>query len=105
MALITMHVTQVTSHFRSWVESLLSIHYSPRNEQLKVLFDTKKVQKMGRVALTEPLLRNAGLKEGDEVDIYFDASTKRIILERVQQDIPMRATSSTSRSKNPRGRA
>lgn len=49
---------------------------------MKVLFSTKKVQKTGRIALTEQLLRNAGLREGDAVDIYFDASTKRIILER-----------------------
>ncbi|WP_295994982.1 hypothetical protein [Rugamonas sp.] len=49
---------------------------------MKVLFDTKKVQKTGRIALSEQLLRNAGLQEGDSVDIYFDASSKRIILER-----------------------
>lgn len=48
---------------------------------MKVLFDTKKVQKLGRIALTDPLLRNAGLQEGDEVNIYFDVSTKQIILE------------------------
>lgn len=39
---------------------------------------------MGRVALTEQLLRNANLQEGDEVDIYFDAATKRIIIERAK---------------------
>jgi len=49
---------------------------------MKVLFETKKVQKTGRVALNEQLLRNAGLQEGDTVDIYFDASSRRIILER-----------------------
>ncbi|EIF28992.1 hypothetical protein BCh11DRAFT_04420 [Burkholderia sp. Ch1-1] len=49
---------------------------------MKVLFGTKKVQKTGRVALTEQLLHNAGLQEGDSVDIYFDSSTKTIILER-----------------------
>lgn len=49
---------------------------------MKVLFETKKVQKTGRIALNEQLLRNAGLAEGDAVDVYFDASTKNIILQR-----------------------
>lgn len=49
---------------------------------MKVLFETKKVQKTGRIALNEQLLRNAGLQEGDAVDVYFDASTKHIILQR-----------------------
>lgn len=49
---------------------------------MKVLFETKKLQKTGRVALNEQLLRNAGLQEGDFVDIFFDASTKNIILQR-----------------------
>lgn len=52
---------------------------------MKVLFETKKVQKTGRIALSEQLLRNAGLQEGDAVDIYFDASTKHIILQRSTQ--------------------
>ncbi|KAB0642900.1 hypothetical protein [Burkholderia latens] len=49
---------------------------------MKVHFGTKKVQKMGRVALTDALLRNAGIQEGDSVDLYFDATTKAIIIER-----------------------
>jgi bifunctional DNA-binding transcriptional regulator/antitoxin component of YhaV-PrlF toxin-antitoxin module len=49
---------------------------------MKIRFGTKKVQKMGRVALTEALLRNAGIQEGDSVDLYFEATTKAIILER-----------------------
>lgn len=49
---------------------------------MKVLFETKKLQKTGRIALSDQLLRNAGLQEGDPVDIYFDASTKNIILQR-----------------------
>jgi len=49
---------------------------------MKVHFGTKKVQKMGRVALTEALLRNAGIQEGDSVDLYFDSTTKAIIIER-----------------------
>lgn len=49
---------------------------------MKVHFDTKTVQKLGRIAFTEHLLRNAGLKEGDAVEIYFDAISKCIILER-----------------------
>ncbi len=49
---------------------------------MKVHFGTKKVQKMGRVALTDALLRNAGIQEGDSVDLYFDATSKVIIVER-----------------------
>lgn len=49
---------------------------------MKVLFETKKVQKAGRIALSEQLLRNAGLHEGDPVDVLFDASAKCIILQR-----------------------
>lgn len=52
---------------------------------MKVLFDTRRIQKLGRVALSEQLLRNAGLHEGDQVDIYFDAVTKRIIIEPAAQ--------------------
>ncbi|HBP5378596.1 hypothetical protein IPC1617_30240 [Pseudomonas aeruginosa] len=48
---------------------------------MKVLFDTRRIQKLGRVALSEQLLRNAGLAEGDHVDVYFDVTTKRIIIE------------------------
>ncbi|MCO4875589.1 RNA-binding protein [Paraburkholderia terrae] len=61
---------------------------------MKVLFGTKKVQKTGRVALTEQLLHNAGLREGDSVDIYFDSSTKTIILERSPETTGARAPSS-----------
>lgn len=50
---------------------------------MKVHFGTKKVQKMGRIALTDALLRNAGIQEGDSVNLYFDATTKAIIVERV----------------------
>lgn len=53
---------------------------------MKVLFDTKKVQKLGRISLSEQLLRNAGLQEGDAVNIYFDASTKCIVLERADKE-------------------
>ena len=37
---------------------------------------------MGRIALTDALLRNAGIQEGDYVNLYFDATTKAIIVER-----------------------
>lgn len=50
---------------------------------MKINFGTKKVQKMGRIALPEALLRNAGLQEGDSVDLYFDVATKAIVVERV----------------------
>lgn len=69
---------------------------------MKVLFDTKKVQKMGRIALTEQLLRNANLQEGDEVNIYFDGATKRIILERAK---PAPSTAPVSHQKSPKGKA
>ena len=49
---------------------------------MKIHFGTKKVQKTGRIALTEALLRNAGIQEGDSVDLYFDATTKAITIER-----------------------
>jgi bifunctional DNA-binding transcriptional regulator/antitoxin component of YhaV-PrlF toxin-antitoxin module len=49
---------------------------------MKVLFETKKLQKSGRIALSDQLLRNAGLQVGDPVDIYFDASTKNVIVQR-----------------------
>lgn len=49
---------------------------------MKVLFDTKTVQKLGRIVLSDTLLRNAGLQEGDPVDIYFDVTSKHIIIQR-----------------------
>ena len=48
---------------------------------MKVLFETKKIQKTGRIALNDQLLRNAGFAEGDALDVYFDASTENIILQ------------------------
>ncbi|KHK64286.1 hypothetical protein ACIOWB_25205 [Pseudomonas capeferrum] len=53
---------------------------------MKVFFDTRRIQKLGRVALGDQILRNAGLEEGDQVDIYFDAATKRIIIEAAARD-------------------
>lgn len=47
---------------------------------MKVFFDTKAIQRLGRVVLNDALLRNAGLQEGDSVDIFFDASSKHIII-------------------------
>lgn len=51
---------------------------------MKVLFDTKTVQKLGRVVLSDTLLRNAGLQEGDSVDIYFDVASKHIIIQKTE---------------------
>ncbi|MBU9169582.1 hypothetical protein [Burkholderia gladioli] len=69
---------------------------------MKVHFGTKKVQKMGRVALTDALLRNAGIQEGDSVDLYFDATTKVIIIERTPTstdvELPTKAKRTTSKS-------
>lgn len=59
---------------------------------MKVLFCTKKIQKMGRVALTETLLRNAGIQVGDTINLYFDATTKAIILEPLREEEGSRAT-------------
>jgi bifunctional DNA-binding transcriptional regulator/antitoxin component of YhaV-PrlF toxin-antitoxin module len=56
-----------------------------RGAGMKVLFDTRRIQKLGRVALSEQLLKNAGLEEGDRVDIYFDVATKRILIEPAAQ--------------------
>ncbi|MDA8120357.1 MAG: hypothetical protein M0Z85_10080 [Gammaproteobacteria bacterium] len=55
---------------------------------------------MGRVALTEALLRNAGIQEGDPVDLYFDATTKAIIIERTPSDETAEAFLSAKRTKN-----
>lgn len=66
---------------------------------MKVLFDTKKIQKLGRVSLSEMLLRNAGLSEGDAVNIYFDANSRCIVLERVntQEETLEERSSATSK--------
>lgn len=67
---------------------------------MKIHFGTKKVQKMGRVVLTEALLRNAGIQEGDSVDLYFDATTKAIIIERTPSDEAVEDSLSAKRTKN-----
>ena len=67
---------------------------------MKVHFGTKKVQKMGRVALTDALLRNAGIQEGDSVDLYFDATSKVIIVERSIGGQPSDAPLADKRSKS-----
>lgn len=51
---------------------------------MRVLFDTKTVQKLGRIVLSDTLLRNAGLQEGDSVDIYFDVASKHIIIQKAE---------------------
>lgn len=70
---------------------------------MKVLFDTKKIQKLGRVSLSEMLLWNAGLSEGDAVNIYFDADTRCIVLERAdpqQESLEERPPSTSKPGKN-----
>ena len=64
------------------ISTVIKTSCSSHGYLMKIHFGTKKVQKMGRVALTEALLRNAGIQEGDSVDLYFDATTKAIIIER-----------------------
>jgi len=51
---------------------------------MKVLLDTKKIQKLGRIVLSDALLRNAGLQVGDPVEIYFDAVSKHIIIQKTE---------------------
>lgn len=67
---------------------------------MKIHFGTKKVQKMGRIALTEALLRNAGIQEGDLVDLYFDATTRAIIVERTSSAEASEASLKTTHSKS-----
>lgn len=67
---------------------------------MKISFGTKKVQKMGRVALPEALLRNAGIQEGDSVDLYFDANTKAIVIERASSAETVAATPSSKLTKH-----
>jgi hypothetical protein len=55
---------------------------------------------MGRIALSEALLRNAGIQEGDSVDLYFDATTKAIIVERTPLTETVEAPLSAKRSRN-----
>jgi ribosomal 50S subunit-recycling heat shock protein len=70
---------------------------------MKISFGTKKVQKTGRVALTEALMRNAGIKVGDSVDLYFDITTKAIIVERTAAADAPATTTSDKRTKNKAG--
>lgn len=67
---------------------------------MKIHFGSKKIQKMGRVALTEALLRNAGIQEGDSVDLYFNATTKAIIVERARSAEAAEASLRAKHTKN-----
>lgn len=60
----------------------LDTYHKVNLESMKVLFDTKKVQKLGRIVLSDTLLRNADLHEGDAVDIYFDVVSKNIVIQK-----------------------
>jgi hypothetical protein len=53
----------------------------------RVLFDKKTVQKHGRVVLTRALLGNLNLREGDEVDLFFDSKDKAVVIIKSQNDI------------------
>lgn len=46
----------------------------------KVFLGTKKIQKLGRVALDDTILYNLGIKEGDQVDIYYNTEDKNILI-------------------------
>lgn len=67
---------------------------------MKIHFGTKKVQKMGRIVLSEALLRNAGIQEGDSVDLYFEATTKAIIVERTSSTDAAETTLGAKRIKS-----
>lgn len=60
----------------------------------QVFFDTKKIQKLGRILLNEALLRNAGLQEGDAIDIYFDTASKQIIIKKAEVVPPSKSPNS-----------
>jgi bifunctional DNA-binding transcriptional regulator/antitoxin component of YhaV-PrlF toxin-antitoxin module len=79
------------------IRYLKFLNYGNVGVLMKVWFDTKKIQKLGRVSLSEMLLRNAGLSEGDTVNIYFDANTRCIVLERANaQEKTLEERSSTT---------
>lgn len=67
---------------------------------MKVLFDTKKVQKLGRIVLSDTLLRNADLHEGDPVDIYFDVVSKQIVIQKAE---PSSAITVATENAGPKG--
>lgn len=67
---------------------------------MKVYLDTKAIQRLGRVVLNDALLRNAGLQEGDAVDIYFDAESKHIIIQKAGAVLE---TTETPKSAKKRG--
>jgi bifunctional DNA-binding transcriptional regulator/antitoxin component of YhaV-PrlF toxin-antitoxin module len=46
----------------------------------RVLFDTKIVQKYGRVVLTRALLDNLNLRQGDQVDLFLDSKKKAVVI-------------------------
>jgi bifunctional DNA-binding transcriptional regulator/antitoxin component of YhaV-PrlF toxin-antitoxin module len=52
----------------------------------RILFDTKLVQKHGRVVITRVLLDNLNLREGDEVDLFFDSKDKAVVITKAQND-------------------
>ncbi|MEJ2630299.1 MAG: hypothetical protein P8014_05265 [Acidihalobacter sp.] len=66
----------------------------------KVFFDTKKIQKLGRIQLSDALLINAGLQVGDTVDIYFDTTSRQIII-RTAEVTP--SPQSPAKDKTPKG--
>ncbi len=57
-------------------------------------------ESMGRIALTEALLRNTGIYEGDSANLYFDAATKAIIIERTPSAEAGDASISAKRTNN-----
>lgn len=52
---------------------------------MKVFLGTKKVQGNGRIALDAAALKNANLRVGDEIEIYFDTDTSAILVEKPKQ--------------------
>lgn len=107
--MVSMVVATVQSATDRTKKSVIRVHlpdfpnalYEAEKSAMKVLFDTKKVQKLGRIVLSDTLLRNAGLQEGDAVEIYFDVASKHIIIQRAESSAAETLSAeSTNRKRN-----
>ena len=51
---------------------------------MKVYLGTKRIQKLGRVAIDDAALKNARMRVGDDIEIYFDTDTSAILIEKAK---------------------
>lgn len=51
---------------------------------MKVYLGTKRIQKLGRVAIDDAALKNARMRVGDDIEIYFDTDTSAIVIEKAK---------------------